>query len=70
MHPKPFHTAKQCEEGSDSHVNKVLETIGIEYTKKLLQHYKNKPTLHPYWDQHEYSGHTDYQVIWIAWYMC
>ena len=33
VHPKPFHTAKQCEEGSDSHVNKVLETIDIEYTK-------------------------------------
>ena len=33
VHPMPFHTAKQCEEGSDSQVNKVYRTIYVEYTK-------------------------------------
>ena len=60
---------KQCEEGSDSHVNKVSKTIDIEYTEDNIT-WEYKPTLYPYRDQHEYSRHTDSHIIWIAWYVC
>ena len=54
---------EQCEEGSDSHVNKVLETIGIEYTKIItILYYTGIST--------STAGITTIRFIWFAWYVC